>query len=61
MDRFDKIPYDDLSSEESWTALGKGSFGSVYKGEYLGTEVAIKEVLPSGDYDGKIIINGGRE
>ncbi|GAA5989847.1 hypothetical protein JCM10908_002345 [Rhodotorula pacifica] len=50
-DRFDRIRYEDLSDEESWLRIGKGSFGSVYKGEYLGIEVAIKEVLPSTEYD----------
>ncbi|GAA5905528.1 hypothetical protein JCM6882_004776 [Rhodosporidiobolus microsporus] len=50
-ERFDKIRYDDLSPEDEWTRLGKGSFGCVYKGEYLGIEVAIKEVLPSTEYE----------
>ncbi|KAH8923342.1 kinase-like protein [Atractiella rhizophila] len=51
MDRFDIIPYTDLSPESSWTRLGKGSFGCVYKGKYLGMTVAIKEVLQSTEYD----------
>ncbi|GAA6039995.1 hypothetical protein JCM8097_002658 [Rhodosporidiobolus ruineniae] len=50
-DRFDKIRYDDLSPENEWSRLGKGSFGQVMKGEYLGIEVAIKEVFNSTDYD----------
>ncbi|GAA6011564.1 hypothetical protein JCM10207_002660 [Rhodosporidiobolus poonsookiae] len=50
-ERFDKIRYDDLSPEAEWTRLGKGSFGSVFKAEYLGIEVAVKEVLPSKEYD----------
>ncbi|BGP27557.1 LIM domain kinase 1 [Rhodotorula toruloides] len=49
--RFDKIRFEDLNDESEWARLGKGSFGSVYKGEYLSVEVAIKEVLPSTEYD----------
>uniref|UniRef100_A0A8H8CFV5 Kinase-like protein n=1 Tax=Psilocybe cubensis TaxID=181762 RepID=A0A8H8CFV5_PSICU len=48
-DAFDVIPYDDIKGD--WQKLGSGSFGNVYKGNYLGIEVAIKEVLPSTEYD----------
>ncbi|WWC85523.1 uncharacterized protein L201_000387 [Kwoniella dendrophila CBS 6074] len=45
---FDIIPYEDIQ----WgKRLGAGSFGSVYKGSYLGIDIAIKEVLPSTEYD----------
>ncbi|KAK4684325.1 hypothetical protein P7C73_g5859, partial [Tremellales sp. Uapishka_1] len=45
---FDVIPYEDIT----WgRRLGAGSFGSVYKGTYLGIDIAIKEVLPSTEYD----------
>ncbi|WRT63406.1 uncharacterized protein IL334_000311 [Kwoniella shivajii] len=45
---FDIIPYEDIQ----WgPRLGAGSFGSVYKGSYLGINIAIKEVLPSTEYD----------
>lgn len=50
--RFDIIAYDDLSPENTWTVLGAGSFGRVLAAEYLGLVVAIKEVLPSTEYDG---------
>lgn len=53
MDRFDSIPYEELSAETTWTTLGKGSFGSVFCGNYLGLEIAIKEINPSQEYDGK--------
>ncbi|KAH9993034.1 kinase-like domain-containing protein [Russula vinacea] len=48
-DPFDVIPYDDING--GWSQLGSGSFGNVYKGSYLGIDVAIKEVLPSNEYD----------
>ncbi|KAI6042340.1 kinase-like domain-containing protein [Pisolithus marmoratus] len=48
-DAFDVIPFDDIKG--NWKKLGSGSFGNVYKGSYLGIEVAIKEVLPSSSYN----------
>ncbi|OAX40752.1 kinase-like protein [Rhizopogon vinicolor AM-OR11-026] len=48
-DPFDVIPFEDIKGE--WKKLGSGSFGNVYKGSYLGIDVAIKEVLPSNSYD----------
>ncbi|KAJ7817859.1 kinase-like domain-containing protein [Mycena olivaceomarginata] len=48
-DAFDVIPYADIKGD--WKKLGAGSFGNVYKATYLGIEVAIKEVLPSTEYD----------
>ncbi|KAF9238339.1 kinase-like domain-containing protein [Melanogaster broomeanus] len=48
-DAFDVIPFEDIKGD--WIKLGSGSFGNVYKGSYLGIDVAIKEVLPSTTYD----------
>ncbi|KAI6142941.1 kinase-like domain-containing protein [Pisolithus tinctorius] len=48
-DAFDVIPFDDIKGK--WKKLGSGSFGNVYRGSYLGIEVAIKEVLPSNSYN----------
>ncbi|KAG2052138.1 kinase-like protein [Suillus hirtellus] len=48
-DPFDVIPFEDIKGE--WKKLGSGSFGNVYKGSYLGIDVAIKEVLPSSSYN----------
>lgn len=40
-------------SDKKWAEIGGGAFGRVYKGEYLGTPVAIKELLniQSDDFD----------
>lgn len=46
---FDRIPFEDIQGD--WSRLGAGSFGAVYKGQYLGIDVAIKEVRPSTEYD----------
>lgn len=53
MDRFDVIRFEDLTGPDGgeWVRIGGGSFGVVFKGEYLGTPVAIKEVLPNKEYD----------
>ncbi|KAG1800998.1 kinase-like domain-containing protein [Suillus plorans] len=48
-DPFDVIPFEDIKGD--WKKLGSGSFGNVYKGSYLGIDVAIKEVLPSSSYN----------
>ncbi|KAG6873102.1 hypothetical protein C0995_002945 [Termitomyces sp. Mi166 len=47
----DPEPTDLQDIKGDWKKLGAGSFGNVYKGTYLGIDVAIKEVLPSKAYD----------
>jgi len=49
--RFDVIKFEDLSIESTWVKLGEGSFGSVYRAQYLGLPIAIKEIIPRTDYD----------
>ncbi|POW09586.1 hypothetical protein PSTT_06769 [Puccinia striiformis] len=49
--RFDVIKFEDLSIESTWIKLGEGSFGSVYRAQYLGLPVAVKEIIPRTDYD----------
>ncbi|WVQ74036.1 hypothetical protein IAR50_003617 [Cryptococcus sp. DSM 104548] len=45
---FDIVPYEDII----WGCkLGSGSFGSVYQGSYLDIDIAVKEILPSNEYD----------
>ncbi|CDZ97076.1 kinase-like protein [Phaffia rhodozyma] len=45
---WDAIPYDQIIWGEK---LGQGSFGVVFRGTYLGVDIAIKEVLPLTDYE----------
>ncbi|KAL1409669.1 hypothetical protein Q8F55_003665 [Vanrija albida] len=45
---FDVVPYEDIVWGER---IGGGSFGSVYKGQYLGVDIAIKEIHSSTEYD----------
>ena len=51
---FDGIPDDDIwniefSDLEFTNEIARGSFGKVYKGNYLGMEVAIKQILRHDD------------
>lgn len=50
----DYIPFDRFSAphgREEFERLGHGSFGRVIGGELCGTPVALKEVLPTSEYD----------
>ncbi|PBK94280.1 kinase-like protein [Armillaria gallica] len=51
--------FDDIKGD--WVRLGSRSSGNVYKGKYLGINDAIKEVLPSTEYDiGKYFVRKWR-
>ncbi|KAK0550674.1 hypothetical protein OC845_002536 [Tilletia horrida] len=55
-ERFDVINFHDIVSGDGdphapWKRIGGGSFGVVYRASYLGTQVAVKEVLPNDTYD----------
>ncbi|BEI97953.1 hypothetical protein CcaverHIS631_0302520 [Cutaneotrichosporon cavernicola] len=45
---FDVVPYEDIVWGER---IGGGSFGSVFKGQYLGLDIAIKEIHASTEYN----------
>ncbi|TXT06061.1 hypothetical protein VHUM_03534 [Vanrija humicola] len=45
---FDVVPYEDIVWGEQ---IGAGSFGSVHRGQYLGVDIAIKEIHSSTEYD----------
>lgn len=40
----DELNIDDITD---WNEIGEGSFGRVFRAEYLGTEVAVKECFSS--------------
>lgn len=48
-----RVKFSDLEFQEPPDVLGRGTFGLVLKGEYRGTTVAVKKVLPAKKDDNK--------
>ena len=44
IENFEEVWTIDLEEIEFGDAIGRGAFGEVFKGEYFGTEVAVKKL-----------------